>query len=62
MNKKFTVIYTTYVRIGSHTNQIVLMERLRLKKGETLEQALERKDLYDKAVFIFEGHPKLENQ
>ena len=58
---KYTVIYVTRIDTYSDVTKTGF-ERIELNLNETLEQALNRLNLTDFMVFIFEGWPKLEGE
>jgi hypothetical protein len=58
--KKYTVIYLE--RVGGYST-ITLMKRVEFDESKTnLTDHLKSLYLLDDAVFIFEGHPKLEGE
>lgn len=62
MKKLYTVIYVESWHSGSHKHSLTKMKRVELKNKETIKQMLVRENLLDIAVYIFEGHPKLEGE
>lgn len=60
--KKYTVIYVDSWMAGSHRQSVTKYARLTVRPDETLSEALDASGIGDAAVFIFEGHPKLEGE
>lgn len=61
-NSKYTAIYVESWMSGSHRYSLTRMKRIEQQQGETVKQMLEREDVADGLVFLFEGHPKQEGE
>jgi len=57
---RYTAIYTDSRLIGSHRSTTTHALRFEQLPGESLQQAMQREDIWGRAVYVFEGWPVLE--